>query len=256
MPERTATILETRLHDGSSRAWAPGPDRPLLAEGAVHVWRADLGRVAHALCSLLTPEEQERAQRILGARERRMWERSHAVLRELLGRYLRLDPGRLRFALEAHEKPHLLPAGHVHGAATRGTSSVRPASGDVEIHFNMSHSRATAIYAVARGVAVGVDVEANSRRCFDELSIAARALGPATAQRLQALTGDARRRAFLRAWTREEAELKCVGTGIGTGAPRAPRALWSTELCLGPGAAAALALQSPPRELRCWEWAA
>jgi len=256
LPEHPTTVPEAPLGDRGSRPWAPGPQRPLLADGAVHVWCADLGRVTQELCSLLSKQERERAQRILGARERRMWERSHAVLRELLGRYQPLHPARLRFTLDAHGKPRLLPAGRDHRAATRGTPSVRPASAAAGIHFNMSHSGATALYAIASGVAVGVDVEARTHGRLDELSIAARAIGPATARRLRTLTGDSRTRAFLRAWTREEAELKCLGTGIWAEAPRAPRALWGTELLCGPGVAGALALQSAPRELRCWEWAA
>jgi 4'-phosphopantetheinyl transferase len=157
------------------------------------------------------------------------------VLRALLGRYLGVDASALRFVEDERGKPALAES--------------------AAVSFNLSHSGALALYAFCADAAVGVDVETD-RRSLDEVAIAARVLGETTAARLRAITDPrARRHEFLRAWTRYEAELKCLGTGIGAGAADAPTSeLWVAELDLGAGAAGAVACAREPRELRRWAW--
>jgi 4'-phosphopantetheinyl transferase len=196
------------------------------------VWRADLAAVADELGELLSGDEHARAARFAGERDGELWRRARGLLRELLGRYLQRDARLLRFATGEHGKPAL-----VHDA----------------LAFNMSHSEQLALYAFSAAGAVGVDVEV-ARHSIDELAVASRMLGAAEAQRLEALDPDARRREFLRAWARHEAELKCLGVGIG-GVDRAnARPLWVTELEMHADAGAAVAAERPARELRCWEW--
>ncbi len=232
-------------------AWAPGPQRPLLADGAVHVWRADLAAGAEELEELLCDEERVRAARIVNPRDGELWSRSRGLLRALLGRYLHRDPCSLRFAAGEHGKPALVcDAGESPAHAPSSAASSR----SPQLSFNMSHSGQLALYAFSAAGAVGVDVE-GARRPLDEVAIAARALGAAEARRLQALAPETRRREFLRAWTRHEAALKCRGVGIG-GAEEAtsgPRP-WVAQLDVGPDAAAAVASERPARELRCWDW--
>lgn len=216
--------------------WTHGPDRPLLGDGAVHVWRADLTMVPDDVCDLLCDEERARAERLLSERSRRLWMRSQGVLRELLGRYLQMDPRGLRFATGAHGKPAL--------------------SDDARVSFNLSHAGGLALYALTVEAAVGVDVEL-AGRSRDVLAIAARMFGAADAARLGDLDSETREREFLRLWVRREAELKCAGVGIGgadaVGDERRP---WIAELEVWPlAAAAAVAVETPPRELHCWDWA-
>jgi 4'-phosphopantetheinyl transferase len=216
--------------------WAAGPLCPQLAEDAVHVWRADLTAVAEDLGNLLSTEERARAERMVDARNGELWRRSRGLLRELLGRYLQRDPSSLRFSVGEHGKPAL-------------DDDTYPT-----VDFNMSHSGQLALYAFSAAGAVGVDVE-SARRPTDEVAIAARVLGASEAARLQALDPPSRRREFLRAWTRHEAELKCLGTGIG-GADSVIEGTrpWVADLQLGGGAAGAVAAARPARELRCWGW--
>jgi 4'-phosphopantetheinyl transferase len=236
-------------------AWAPGPLHPPLADGAVHVWRADLTAVGEGLGELLCSEERARAERFLGERDRQLWTRSRGVLRALLGRYLRQDPSSLRFATGPHGKPALVEDARQAPAAAEPSAARSP-----RLSFNMSHSRQLALYAFSEAGAVGVDVEV-ARQPSDEVAIAARVFGAAVARRLERLDPAARQREFLRAWVRHEAELKCLGVGIGrasaggadagTGEP----GLWVAELDVGPTAAAAVAAERPAGELRCWDWA-
>jgi 4'-phosphopantetheinyl transferase len=230
--------------------WAPGSDQPLLADGTVHVWRADLETVGDELGGLLCGDERARAASFLHERDRKLWTRSRGVLRVLLARYLQLDPRTPRFAAGVYGKPALLDDA-LERAAPPARTHARPA----QLSFNLSHSAGLALYAFTPTAAVGVDVEL-ARRPIDVLAIAARTFGPAEARRLEELDQPTREREFLRAWVRHEAELKCLGVGIG-GAheidARQPRP-WIAQLDVGPQGAAAVAVQKPPRELRCWDW--
>jgi 4'-phosphopantetheinyl transferase len=236
----------------AQHAWAPGPLHPLLAGGAVHVWRADLTAVGEDLGELLCSEERARAARFLHERDRELWKRSRGVLRALLGRYLRQDPNSLRFATGPHGKPAL-----VEDARQAPTAAEPSSARSSPPCFNMSHSGQLALYAFGEAGAVGVDVEI-ARQPSDEVAIAARIFGAAVARRLERLDPATRRREFLRAWVRHEAELKCLGVGIGSARASAaePVRPWIGELDVGPRAAAAVAVHAPPRELRRWDWPA
>jgi 4'-phosphopantetheinyl transferase len=236
------------MNAAAQDGWAPGPLRPSLPDGAVHVWRADLAAASSGLGKLLCSEEQARAQRILNQRDGELWRRSRGLLRALLGRYLQVEPEALRFSIGQHGKPLLLP-GTEHSTMVQHEGALSPD----RLRFNLSHSAQWALYAVSSTCAVGVDVEV-ARRPVDEVAIARRILGAAVVERLQALDPDARRREFLRAWVRHEAALKCVGVGIGgTDEPR--HEPWVAEIELGlPDAAAAVAATQPAGELRRWAW--
>ncbi len=238
-PPHTAPPHTAAPHATPLAAWTPGPPDASLADGELHVWRAELTSVDPALGELLALEEHERAARILGARQRELWRRSRGVLRALLGGYLGVEPRALRIALGANGKPRL--------------------AGDA-LCFNLSHSGELALYVFARGGAVGVDVELKQPRGAgrerDVVALARRMLGEHAADSLDSLAPARRELEFLRLWTRYEAELKWRGAGIGGRAPRADGepAPWLAELDVGPRGAAAVACSSPPRELRRWDW--
>jgi 4'-phosphopantetheinyl transferase len=226
--------------------WVPGPARPLLVDGAIHVWRVELTTVGKEVCELLCRHERARGERLLGEQHRALWMRSRGVLRALLGRYLGTDPRTLRFAAGPHGKPALLDAGA--GATAGDTPS------DPSISFNLSHSGSIALYAFTISDAVGIDIEV-ARRPVDTLAVARRMLGAVEAERLSRLDDGDREREFRRAWVRHEAELKCLGVGIAgqSGAAATGRA-WVAELEVGSGAAAALAAATAPRAVCCWDW--
>jgi 4'-phosphopantetheinyl transferase len=98
----------------------------------------------------------------------------------------------------------------------------------VDLQFNLSHSGELALYAVTAGREVGVDIERARERYTAE---------------------------FLRAWVTHEAAVKCRGAGLATPLGRFPAAdVWTAALDVGPQAAAAVATEGGPCELRCWEW--
>jgi 4'-phosphopantetheinyl transferase len=210
------------------------------------VWRADLRAASDNLADLLSAAERVRAERILGESAKLRWTRARGTLRALLGRYLASDPRALRLTVGAHGKPALIDR-----ADGTGGSESRPGTRPA-LSFNMSHSGWVALYAFTRTGEVGVDIEL-VRESIDAVALAGRALGAAEARRLARLDPAIRQQEFLRAWTRHEARLKHLGTGIGGRAASAREPLVA-QLGVGQGAAAALAIARTTRELRCWEY--
>jgi 4'-phosphopantetheinyl transferase len=217
-----------------------------LDRGAVHVWQADLDAAGEGFGELLDRREWERAQRIARQPSRRRWVAARGLLRALLGGYLEEDPSALRLAQEGHGKPVLdLPGGS-------------------RLRFNLSHSGALAVYAVTELCPIGVDVELVERRIDaqasparppDEVALAERVLGSATAEHLRTLDPPVRRREFLRAWVRHEAEGKRLGTGVRNAPDRAQAGSsrpWIADLELGCGAVGAVALGIPPVDFRVY----
>jgi len=193
-PEAT-TILER---------FDPAPAAPPLPEEReIQVWAVPLdppgGEVAR-LRQLLAADETARADRFRFDRHRRRYIVGRGVLRTLLGRYLDRDPRQIRFRYGPNEKPYL----------------AEPAPGPDEagrLEFNLSNSDDLAVVAFSRGVEVGADVE-KLRPLPDALDIAERFFSAGERRVLAAVPAAQREQAFFRAWTRKEAYLKAVGTGI------------------------------------------
>jgi 4'-phosphopantetheinyl transferase len=161
----------------------------------VDIWRADLNPTTIPMShffSLLSTDEQERAQRFHFERDRRRYTVGRGILRILLGRYLNQDPGCLTFHYSAHGKPILASA---------------------SLQFNVSHAQELAVYAITAQAQIGIDLE-YVRSDVDAEGIAKRFFRASEYQLLCQLPPDQQRQAFYRYWTAKEACLKAVGTGI------------------------------------------
>ena len=180
-------------------AMPPDPADAALANHAVAVWsvRIDPPPAAAAqLEALLTAEEIARADRFRGEHLRRAFVASRGALRILLGHYAGIAPRDVRLAFGPQGKPALAP----------------PSA----IAFNLSHSGQLAMYAFTRDCALGIDVE-HVRPVADLQAIAARFFAPAEAAELLELPATPQReRAFFSCWTRKEAYVKAIGTGLST----------------------------------------
>jgi 4'-phosphopantetheinyl transferase len=241
MPARS--LNERSVPGTALNPWAPGPRRPRLADGAVHLWLADLSAVSDDLTKALSPDEHARVERFLNARDGLLWGRAHGVLRTLLGHYLQADPHGLRFVTGEYGKPAL-----VFDPAPPSRFMKAPTG----LSFNLSHSGHLALYGLTRTGAIGVDIEA-ARRPRNALAVAARALGAGEARRLEMLNPADRAPEFLRMWVRHEAARKCLGTGIAGAEPTEDEP-WTVELNVGKQATAALALAHPSDDVRCFGW--
>jgi len=170
-----------------------------LPEDEVHLWRVDLSELAaeeQRWQPILSADEQARAARFHFAHDRQSFTATRALLRTILGSYVAADPAQLVFCYSEKDKPFLDPA-HT----------------GVPLEFNVSHSGAIALLAFARGRALGVDVE-QIRENFDPAAIAQRFFSAHEQRQLSALAPPEKYRGFFRCWTRKEAYIKAVGSGL------------------------------------------
>ncbi len=200
----------------------------------VHVWSAalDLDDVQiTALAALLDAEESARARRFHFERDRRRFTAARGILRTLLGRYLGVSP----------------TSGLVFGYSGRGKPavSIPGLAGNDRVCFNVSHSDGRALFAFARGVEVGIDLEAGARLGDDWPLLARRIFSVREQAELSTVAPERRRAAFLNGWTRKEAYLKATAQGIVDG-------LASIEVTLDPAQPPALLNVPDGQNARDW----
>jgi 4'-phosphopantetheinyl transferase len=81
------------------------------------------------------------------------------------------------------------------------------------LRFNASHSHELAVYAFVLEREIGVDVE-YVKDDFQSEEIADHFFSASEVQTLMALPKDERTAAFFRCWTRKEAYIKAIGSGL------------------------------------------
>jgi 4'-phosphopantetheinyl transferase len=249
--------LQNPSYQGGANAWRRPPENLLLPQGQVHVWRSSLDLPPATLESLwqtLSADEQARANRYRFARDRQWFIARRGRLRLILGRYLGLDPAGLQFSYNPYGKPALQPE-------ARG-----------QLCFNLSHSQGLALFAFARQVNIGVDLE-HLRSDFNHLELAERFFSTRERAELSAIPPAMRPPAFFLCWTRKEAFIKAHGEGLSllldrfdvSLTPGEPARLVATRAGLeapdqwslfnlepAPDYLAALAVQGQGCELHCW----
>lgn len=160
----------------------------------VHIWRAALDEAGWPDATWLPAPERERAAAFLREQPRRRWVAARWALRRVLESYLGEPAAAIELELGDRGKPRL-----------------RNSNG---IEFNLSHSSGLALVAVTEGREVGVDVELIEPE-RDLLALAERALPQEDAAIVRAASESERADVFYAAWTRHEARVKCLGTGLG-----------------------------------------
>lgn len=180
-------------------AWVVPDSFPLLTANEIHVWRFQLVLTPFRLQAMeatLSDDELARANRFRGERLRSQFVAGRGTLRHLLGRYLQRPPADVAFCYGPHGKPEL-------------------AEDASWLSFNLAHSGEIALCAIARGRSVGADVEA--LRPFENAEkIIQRFFSTAEQAEFLGLPETERFVAFYLGWTRKEAYLKAVGTGLAT----------------------------------------
>lgn len=194
--------------------------------------------------SWLDSAERDRAARFLRPADRARYVVSHAALRWILADALGQAPTDIRFTAGPGGKPILV-----------GQS----------VAFNLSHSGQRALIGVTAGPAIGVDVEA-IRPLPEALRIARAHFAADEAAILAGLPGETVGTAFFGLWTRKEAVVKALGTGLSLPLDRfsvsvppapprllrqaGPAGLWTLATVeAGPGYVATIAIRAPAIEL-------
>ena len=197
----------------SAADWPVPPAHPALRAGEPHVWRAALDLDAPRLAEFqatLSADECERAARFHFERDRSHFIAARGFLRELLSGYLDCPAAALHFSYGPRGKPAL----------------AAPAA---NLSFNLSHAHGLALFAFARGAALGVDIE-HVRAGFATADIAERFFSPREQSSLRALPAAQRAEGFFNGWTRKEAYIKATGDGLAI-------PLDSFDVTLAPGEA-------------------
>jgi 4'-phosphopantetheinyl transferase len=229
--------------------WSSPPSLLSLPSNEAHVWRIALEQPADVqdnFLRTLDQDERTRANRFHFEKHQRRFVVARGFLRSLLARYLDITPEEVRFSYGPYGKPAL--------SGEHRNSGLR---------FNASHSHELAIYAFVQDYEVGVDVE-HINESFASEDIARHFFSSYEVQTLLALPEAERAAAFFRCWTRKEAYIKAIGSGLShpldefdvTLAPNEPAALlrvqrepdsvarWSLfNLDVGDGYAGALAVE-------------
>ncbi|MBE9572639.1 MAG: 4'-phosphopantetheinyl transferase superfamily protein [Proteobacteria bacterium] len=189
--------------------WLKG--HPSLCEKEIHLWRTYLNKKDYSReMRILSESERTKAEHFYFEKDRRSFIITHAMLRKILGGYLKTDPRNVEFIYGIYGKPSVVVDHN-------------------KISFNMSGSFEVSVFAFACGRQVGVDVE-YIRPMDDVQSIVSNFFSPGEKSAFEAVEENQRLKAFFNCWTRKEAYLKALGKGL-----RQP--LDSFEVSLGPGTA-------------------
>ncbi|MFG2329029.1 4'-phosphopantetheinyl transferase family protein [Streptomyces sp. NPDC048604] len=196
------------------------PPEEVVRPGECHVWTARAVSVrasaAPALLKLLDAGERARYEAFLRDEPRGLYLTAHALLRELVGAQLGLDPTEPTFAAVCR-------------TCTSGGHG-KPVLPDSPLHLSLSHAGDRVAAALTYAGPVGVDVEETGRVGDPPLTV----LSAEERAAYDRLPQGERARGFTRYWTRKEAVLKATGDGLSVdpatltvSAPDAPAALLS-----------------------------
>lgn len=203
----------------------------MLVPGTIHLWRIDMSVEAERLQefqSILSHEENERASRFCRDRDRTSFITARAAMRSILSRYLDIAPENVSFVYAPNGKPEISTGANALG-----------------LKFNLSHSRDYALLGVVLHSSIGVDIEFINQK-ITCVEIASRFFSFREANTLRSFPQSEQPAAFYSCWTRKEAYIKAIGSGMAL-------ALDSFEVGFGPGVPAALIrVEGKPQEPFRW----
>jgi 4'-phosphopantetheinyl transferase len=226
----------------------------------VHIWCASLNLPPTEISkkyALLSADEKRRAGKKMFPKDRNRFIVARGTLRNILSRYLHINPSQIKFSYTSQGKPYLTDSSNCEGLC-----------------FNLSHSHDMALYAFTLRKEVGVDLE-YIRHDFEWSDIEGMFLSQREKSRLREISENTRYKKYYTYWTRKEAFLKSVGTGLATDPKDVdvikqsgqsdwvmqPNQIigshrqWSLlDLDLGSGYAASLAVEGKDIKLKCWKW--
>jgi 4'-phosphopantetheinyl transferase len=175
--------------------------------------------------STLSADESQRAARFRFAEDRHRFIVSHIALRDVLSRYLHIEPEKIVFSVGEYGKPAVISK--------------------LKLDFNLSHSGDFALIGLARERKVGVDVE-RFREELEIEKIARRFFSENETAELMNLPPDQQQIGFFNCWTRKEAYIKAHGLGLSL-------PLDSFDVSLSPNGPAILRATRPdPQEASRW----
>lgn len=175
--------------------WADEWPGPVIDPGHVHVGRLQVDEFGPVVDASLSGDELERASAFHFETDRDRYISSRSALRSLLGAYLGVEPGSVRLITNPHGKPLLSD------------------SANTSLHFSVSHAGPLVVIAITRETPVGVDVEEVTTD-IPHREMASRFFSSSELRDLDQRPADDQIDHFFSVWTRKEAYLKGIGTGL------------------------------------------
>ncbi|MFQ3583380.1 4'-phosphopantetheinyl transferase family protein [Thermostichus vulcanus] len=172
---------------------------PPLSDRVAQVWLRGVPPLEELLpqVGILSPEEQNKAERLQSEADRRRFLASRLFLRMLLSQYSGLPPASIRIEHSPRGKPYWRD----------------PPQPIQSIQFNLSHSHERILIALILRHRIGVDLEW-IRPVPRWQAIAQRYFSAAEQADLAHCPDCERDPLFFQIWTQKEALLKAIGTGL------------------------------------------
>ena len=149
----------------------------------------------HSYYEILTSEETERYTRFAFEKDRRQFLLTRALERDVLSRYLGVEPAAVLFTRNEYGKPALAePIG-------------------CPITYSLSHTKGLSVCAVVFKHLIGVDVE-SLHRTSSHRDISKRFFAGSEIAYLETIEEGQKSTEFLRLWTLKEAFVKACGLGL------------------------------------------
>ena len=183
--------------------WENSALETVFNPNAIAIWRINITNFIPFLATLkplLSTAETEKAARCQQETDQQRQIISKAVLRILLGRYLKVDPKLISFKTGKNKKPEL------ENCFGR------------KLHFNISHSGDYILIAIA-ATEVGIDVE-KMNASFTYQSLLSFSFNPQEIDFIE--SSNLPYQTFYQLWTRKESLLKATGKGLVDELSRVP----------------------------------
>jgi phosphopantetheinyl transferase len=139
----------------------------------------------------ISGNEQARADKFHFDQDRETYITCHAMLRLVLAQFLNLNPLEISYKIGSNNKPGIK---------------------DDPVYFNVTHTREAFAFTVSREFNVGIDLE-NINQDIEISSVARSYFSKKEREYIFNLATGSKER-FFQLWTRKEALLKALGTGI------------------------------------------
>ena len=191
----------------NQHTWAPMwkrfSDEDTLERDHIDVWRISLAPVKtkRNLASILSKDEISRAKRLVNKTKGNRFLMSRLALREILSRYIGVEPQKITFRYSEQGKP-----------------SLDPSINERSIEFNLSHSENMMLLAISRAKQVGIDIEAIRPMHISD-GLLRNYFSSLDAESLSGISQQNKLATFYELWTRKEAHAKACGLGIGKTSP-------------------------------------
>jgi 4'-phosphopantetheinyl transferase len=179
--------------------WQKTPASLEISSNAIDIWRVPLNPTARQtdqFFDCLSKREQKRAQQFRFPDKRIQFVTTRARLRQCLALAIDTQETEIQIETGASGKPVLC--------------------GATDIQFNVSHTHGLALIAITRGQSIGIDVE-RLRDSTNHLRLAENYFSAAERTAIISLPKESLVAPFFACWTRKEAVVKAIGTGVAHG---------------------------------------